>query len=312
MIRTPLKISDEIFHEITEQIYIDFLNEFGEKQANIEEKLNEVERKKEKIVSKILENKEKIEDAPKEKREHLSNAESVLESIEQIYENLTKLQNCYRSVEKTLIIVEEQKRLTSENYDLKAGVYTVIEKIKEAQNTENEIKQDNEKNNMIIDSYLEKSNIENVTIEEPISIFDLNSDNLKDNPVLKICEKRVELPYTKKEIEDFLKTYPNEYKTIQDVIRKEFMIHISVFNKHPILSRFKEAYYLCRNKEMMSILDSLNFAKSMMFKSEINPYIIAAVKSVKQLNDYIDCLETNKLEDYKYFKIVFEVNPLAV
>lgn len=312
MIRTPLKISDEIFHEITEQIYIDFLNEFGEKQANIEEKLNEVERKKEKIVSKILENKEKIEDAPKEKREHLSNAESVLESIEQIYENLTKLQNCYRSVEKNLIIVEEQKRLTSENYDLKAGVYTVIEKIKEAQNTENEIKQDNEKNNMIIDSYLEKSNIENVTIEEPISIFDLNSDNLKDNPVLKICEKRVELPYTKKEIEDFLKTYPNEYKTIQDVIRKEFMIHISVFNKHPILSRFKEAYYLCRNKEMMSILDSLNFAKSMMFKSEINPYIIAAVKSVKQLNDYIDCLETNKLEDYKYFKIVFEVNPLAV
>ncbi len=312
MQKMTLKISENIFHVITEQSDIDFLNKLSEKQEKIEEQLKEIENKKGKIISKILEDKEKIEDAPREKREHISNAESVLESIEQIYENLNKLQNCYRSIEKSVIIIEEQTKLNPENYDVNAEVQVLLEKIRSAKSFENEINQDNEKNNFIIDSYLEKSKIQSVDVEETTSIYELNAENLKDNPVLKICEKRVELPYTKKEIEDFLKTYPNEYKTIQDVITKEFMIHISVFNKHPILSRFKEAYYLCRNKEMMSILDSLNFAKNIMFKSEINPYIIAAVKSVKQLNDYIECLEKNTLDDYKYFRIVYEVNPLAV
>ena len=90
------------------------------------------------------------------------------------------------------------------------------------------------------------------------------------------------------------------------------MISISMFNRHPILARFKEAYYLCRTKEMMSIFESFSYAKSMMFRTDLNPYIIAAVKSKKQLEDYIRCLEENKLEEYSYFKIVFDVNPLAV
>jgi len=61
---------------------------------------------------------------------------------------------------------------------------------------------------------------------------------------------------------------------------------------------------------MKSAIDSLKFAMEIMFKSNINPTIIAAVKSQQQLEDYIECLEKNKLEDFKHFEIIFEVNPL--
>ena len=62
---------------------------------------------------------------------------------------------------------------------------------------------------------------------------------------------------------------------------------------------------------MMSIFESFNYAKSIMFRSDLNAYIIAASKTKKQLEDYIECLETSNLENFKHFKIVFSVNPLA-
>ena len=62
----------------------------------------------------------------------------------------------------------------------------------------------------------------------------------------------------------------------------------------------------------MSIFDSFVYAKSIMFRSEINAYIIASVKSKKQLEEYIECLEENKLDSYKYFKIKYEINPTLI
>ena len=47
-----------------------------------------------------------------------------------------------------------------------------------------------------------------------------------------------------------------------------------------------------------------------MFRRDLNPTIIAAVRSQKELEDYIECLDNNRLEDFNHFKITFEVNPL--
>ncbi len=63
---------------------------------------------------------------------------------------------------------------------------------------------------------------------------------------------------------------------------------------------------------MMTITESLNYAKGIMFRKDINPYIVAAVKSKKQLEDYIECVEKNDIESYSHFKIVYSINPLAV
>lgn len=141
-------------------------------------------------------------------------------------------------------------------------------------------------------------------------IKDFNTTDIQDHPILKISKKenRVELPYTKDDIEKLLTTYPKYYKSVQDVIRKEYIYHITMYYKHPMLARFRESYYLCRTKEMKSILASFIFAKNMMFRKEIEPAIIAAVKSQKQLEEYIECLKQHDTEHFPYFQIVFEGN----
>ena len=116
--------------------------------------------------------------------------------------------------------------------------------------------------------------------------------------------------YTKAEVEEFLEKYPEEYISAKDVIEQEFIADISIYNEHPVLARFREAYSLSRNKEMKSAIDSLKFAMDIMFRRDINPAIIAAVKSQKQLDKYIECLDNGKLENFKYFNIIFEVNPI--
>ena len=285
-----------------------YITGLSRKQAKLSRKLLELDDKKEQVIKKIVTDKTNIENNPKELREYISNSESVLESIDTVFKNLVELQKCYRDIEDYNLFSKKNKEKNP-----KSSVDELAKKIDNAKNLEKTTFDDNEKNMLIVDSFLEQFSEQETYSYSNINRFEnLTTDNLEDNLVLRIFEKRVEFPYTKKEIEDFLKTYPNDYKTVQDVIAKEFIMNIALFNKHTILSRFKEAYYLCRNKEMKTIYDSFIFAKSLMFNKKINPYIITAMKSQKQLEDYIECLDTNKLDEFPHFKIVYEVSPLKI
>ena len=46
-----------------------------------------------------------------------------------------------------------------------------------------------------------------------------------------------------------------------------------------------------------------------MFQSNLNPAIIAACKSLKELDIYLDCLDENELDKFSCFNIVYNVNP---
>lgn len=312
MMNSNMQIKDLVFTQFLNEEEIQFLIDFYIRQEKINTNIKEAESKKEKVLAKISDSKKKLENDPRQLRDFINNSESVLESIDRIYSNLTDLVNLYRDIEKIFLIVAEKSELKLENYNFEQDIKRLKEKIKLVLSLEISIGIDNEKNYIIVNSFLDKTLKYNFAKERNGDFRTLNLENLEDNLTLKIYEKRVELPYTKKEVEDFLEIYPDNYKTVQDVIAKEFIIHISLFNKHPVLSRFKEAYYLCRTKEMMSVFDSFNYAKSIMFRSEISSYIIAACKSKRQLEDYIYCLENNRLDEFKHFKIIFNINPLAV
>ncbi|MBP3255492.1 MAG: hypothetical protein J6M60_03280 [Clostridia bacterium] len=290
-----------------------FLTDLLSKITNIKAELNKLETDKEKIIKKIVS--QNGSNNPKNKREYENSSETALESINIISKNLYDLLNNYNTISQLNSFIVKRCDESFSDYNFKEDIDKLTIKIKEAEELAEKIIEDNKKNYLIINSFLES---ENEREELPKEKFDINSieevtlETLKDNPVLRICERRVELPYTKKEVEDFMKEYPDDYKTPQDVISKEFITRMSIYKKHPILSRFKETYYMCRTKEMMSIFDSFNFAKNIMFRSDINAYIIAAVKSKKQLEDYIECLDKNKMDDFKYFKIIYEINPTVV
>ena len=138
-------------------------------------------------------------------------------------------------------------------------------------------------------------------------------EDVKENNTLLVSEKlkKVFLPYTKQEIALYLEQYPNSYTSSQDVIKKEFVLPLDYYIKHPVVARFREAYSLVRDRESKSVMDAFKFAIDMMFRYELNPVIIAACKTQEQLEHYMSCLEKNTLDAFTDFTIKFEVNPLA-
>lgn len=135
---------------------------------------------------------------------------------------------------------------------------------------------------------------------------------MTENETLIISEKenKVYLPYKKTELKSYMTQYPNSYYSYKNVIEKEFILPLNYFSHNPSIARFRETYALYRDREASSIAESLKQAFHLAFKAELNPAIIAACKTKKQLNNYLLCLNENKAEEFADFKIVYDMNPI--
>ncbi len=165
---------------------------------------------------------------------------------------------------------------------------------------------------------LEKIKKMDVSTEEAIqeSIFEIekkvtNEYNIENN-ILLISEKKgkVFLPYKKEDLQEYLLSYPEDYKSYSDVIEKEYILPLNIFMKNQTLSRFRETYELIRNREFKSMFEAMKVSTKFMFKYDLNPAIIAACNSKDELNEYMSCLEKNELEKFNIFDIKFELNLL--
>ena len=134
-------------------------------------------------------------------------------------------------------------------------------------------------------------------------------DGPKDSDTLLISEtqSKVVLPYKINDIEKILEKN-KKYSTIQDVIDGEYTFPIDKY-KNSSKSRFKEAYNLMRKKEKASVFDSLSLATEVIFNSSLNPAVITACNNLDQLDVYLDCLSSNELDKFNYFKINYEIMP---
>ena len=134
-------------------------------------------------------------------------------------------------------------------------------------------------------------------------------DEPTDNDTLLISEiqNKVVLPYKIKDVEKAL-SENSQYKTIEDVINVEYTPPLDKY-KNSTKSRFKEAYNLMRKKEKASIFDSLSLATEVTFNNLLNPAIITACQNLDQLDVYLDCLSSNKLDKFNYFKVKYEILP---
>lgn len=143
-----------------------------------------------------------------------------------------------------------------------------------------------------------------------LSTSDATIDLLKDNDTLIISEKdnKVILPYTIKEVENLYQKKKNKYSSVQDLIKNEYIISTENF-KNPIKSRFREAYQLIKKREHGHLKEAIDLGFELMFQSNLNPAIIAACKSLKELDIYLDCLDDNELDKFSCFNIVYNVPP---
>ena len=197
-------------------------------------------------------------------------------------------------------------------------VETIEENIEDAKITENAEKN---KNMEDLKSILEalKNTLSNlgvnisqleVSLASNKEIQEVNkSDEMTDSNTLLISEtqSKVVLPYKIENVKKILNEN-SKYETLQDVINVEYTLPIGKY-KNSSKSRFKEAYNLMRKKEKASIFDSLSVATEMTFNNSLNPAVITACENLDQLDVYVDCLSTNELDKFNYFKVKYEVLP---
>lgn len=141
--------------------------------------------------------------------------------------------------------------------------------------------------------------------------FDTKIEKIKsaeaDNETLIFSKTdgHIYLPYKIVELITYLENYPDIYKSLRDVVESEFILPIDYFSKNLEKSRYDEAYNLYRNKAGYSKIEAFKIANKIRKISNLNPAIIAACRSVEELDKYIYFLKSNEVEKFKSFNIVY-------
>lgn len=119
---------------------------------------------------------------------------------------------------------------------------------------------------------------------------------------------KVFLPYKKEEVKQILEQNDN-YDNEQKVIKDKFIVPIKKY-KFPTSARFKEAYELIKNREKGSVFEAISLGMELSRLSELHPAVITACKNLDELDIYLSYLETNELEKFDIFDVVFEIPPM--
>ena len=148
-----------------------------------------------------------------------------------------------------------------------------------------------------------KENSEN--INEKIEIQ--NNDTLLISEIL----NAVVLPYTAEEILEILKNENESYKTVEEVIKDKFTRRLSDYRVQ-FWSRYNETIKLLTVRQDYKLGESIPLALEIMGIRFLHPAIISACRSLDELDVYLDCLEKNEVDDFKIFKIKYELHPMLV
>jgi len=137
--------------------------------------------------------------------------------------------------------------------------------------------------------------------------------HIKNNDTLLISEKqgKVILPYKAEEVVRIFNQEKSKYSSVEEVIEDTFTRNFSDF-KIQFASRYAETMKLARDRENYSFIDAIAIATEMMNKRFLHPAIISACRTLNELDVYLDCLDKNELEDFKIFKVKYELYPMVI
>ena len=140
-----------------------------------------------------------------------------------------------------------------------------------------------------------------------ISSDELDSSFIENMLVISSIQNKVILPFTIQKIQKIL-SEDSTYSSINDVIEKLYTKPLDNY-KFPAISRFREAYLLIRNKEKKSKTRAILFASELFANYNLHPASITACENQEQLDIYLSCLKDNKLSEFSFFDVKFEIPP---
>ena len=285
---------DGIFN--SNELYL--LQNFEANLVNINLKIAEQENKRNEVTC-LFDTLSKTDSVSK-----IGSKKDYSEEINNISEKFAKNIEKLNSLKSLLIDINSGFISLSRSASSDEVAINLKEKINSYFSTYEEIKKDIMLADIEVDRFVKRINSSNDKKSEEVS-EEISDGNIQNNNTLIISEKdnKVFLPYTVSEIQSYMEKYPKEYKSLEYVINKEFILPLDYYTKHPSLARFREAYSLIRDREAKSVFDALKYALNIMFKYDLNPAIISACKTEEALNLYIECLENKDLSKFNLFKI---------
>ena len=260
-------------------------------------------------------NKEELEKKKNNFQIQINKIDSNLELLNSFFKNvdaegnikaqkkeINKYNQKYKEIKNNYInnSISEEDVTTNYINGLTADLSKTLEKMKDEYELEKE---------KIINEKIDTKLVE----ENKLDNNEKNRLNIKNNDTLLISEKlgKVILPYKAEEVLDIFNNGNGKYSSLGEVIEEKFTRKFSDF-KNQYISRYKETLKLTREREKFSLSDSIILATEIMYKKYLHPAIIAACRTLDELDVYIDCLDKNELEDFKIFKIKYELYPMVV
>ena len=314
MIKTELGFSTSIILEEFNVLNFCFCNEKNEWDNNDSndykfeysiEKHEEIEEQKEETIN-LEEEKyvtleqffegtetfEYVEDVKNEEKNKLKTIEEE-NLLEEIIKQLQELKSVENFEEKEIEETKPIEKLSIENIFFDSN--------DKKEETQNDIRFDN----------ILETDIKDIKVDNKADKEEKIEKELIDNGILLISEiqDKVILPYTKEEVENILKNenYENAEKVIEDKFTRKFSDYKNLYR-----SRINETYKLLTKKEKYSKLQATPMAIELFKNKYVHPAIIAACKSLEELDVYLDCLNKNELDDFKVFEIKYELYPVEV
>lgn len=209
--------------------------------------------------------------------------------------------------------IEDTNSETIVDNEEKNIVDEILDVIEETDDDENQEELDN------VEHFYKEENNKNATFKNKgMSKKDFDSkllrieNALEDNRTLVISERlqKIYLPYKVSELVNYVESYPGSYTSLKDVVNQEFILPFDYFRKHPSKARFTEAYNLLKNREGRNFMKSVSYAFRLLNKNNLNPAIIASCKTQHELDSYLYYLDSDNLNNFKFFDIIYEVNPM--
>lgn len=139
------------------------------------------------------------------------------------------------------------------------------------------------------------------------NLLGLTEDTLKISEI----DGLVTLPYKIADLKKILQDNSDLYSSYSDVILAKYTVPLKNY-RFSAISRFKEAYKLIRQKEHGKRKAAISLATELLTNYNLHPAIITACKNLNELDVYLSCLEFDELEDFHFFKVVYEGLPVVV
>lgn len=250
----------------------------------------------------------------------ITNNSDLLDSAIEFSKNYEALHNIVEMLKLSVDSISSLESLSDELSKINASDSDVEAKISKFNEHYIDVIDDISSCNVKIETFL-KSDFEN--LEEQNKVYEKKAATKKSKSKAQIeknltpgtlliseIANKVVLPYTLKEVKDILKANPAKYSTVYDVINNVYTIPLKNY-KNSSFARFNEAFKLVREREKGSVVQAFDLASELFFNYNLHPAVITACKNMTQLDVYLSCLEYNELEDFKYFKVIFQALPVV-